>query len=213
MHHADRVDLKVLSSASDPITLAPADAAARLSVVLYSGAWDAGTAVALQGTVDGVNWDTIRTVVNAQGTTPASDVRGYEKLRASVTANNTSTGEVVVKIGVSPHPNRATPIVEREAQTLDTNTSVSAIFDVRDTSCNSLQFVQISGTWGNTVFTLERSNDGMTFVAFKVAITTTAAGYNDEEGINDPTIGWLRARVSTVAGAASSVGVHFEGRG
>jgi hypothetical protein len=65
------------------------------------------------------------------------------------------------------------------------------------------QFVQLSGTWGTAVLTLERSLDGINWVAMSSPTTYSAAGI--QTGIDVTDIGHLRLRVSTAEGSAASV--------
>ena len=87
-------------------------------------------------------------------------------------------------------------------QTLDANELAAYVeFDVSATSTGSLQFGEGSAaSWGSTVVTLYRSNNRKRWDALATPTTVTGFGFTDPIDTSD--FLFLRAEVTTVAGAA-----------
>jgi hypothetical protein len=105
--------------------------------------------------------------------------------------------------------------VKQETRILDAELDSVENFCVKELVAASFQFTLEDGTWGTAVVTIERSNDGVHFVGFSNALTASAEGVvpSDDSVIDCSAIACLRAKVTTLEGAASIIAVHFVGKG
>jgi hypothetical protein len=69
----------------------------------------------------------------------------------------------------------------------------------------TIQAVAVVGAWATAVLTIERSNDGATWVATSPSATTIGASTTMTGTIDVSGINFLRARVSTGEGAALTI--------
>jgi hypothetical protein len=69
----------------------------------------------------------------------------------------------------------------------------------------TIQAVAVVGAWATAVLTVERSNDGTTWVATAPSATTIGASTTMTNTIDVSGINFLRARVSTVESAALTI--------
>lgn len=106
-------------------------------------------------------------------------------------------------------------VVKQETKTLDAALDTVQEFCVKDLVACSVQFTLEEGAWTVARVTLERSNDGVHFVGFPLALIASGEGYlpDNDTVIDCSALACIRAKVTTRQGAASIIGVHFMGKG
>lgn len=75
------------------------------------------------------------------------------------------------------------------------------IFPVSETVVGSVQAILTQGSWGSTVLTLKRSNDGQRFVAWDPSTTLTSETMT--AALTTTGWAWLAVEVTTLAGATA----------
>lgn len=102
--------------------------------------------------------------------------------------------------------------VAQASAILDLNHALEEVVaSVQQHAVATVQATLLTGSWGSTVITVQRSNDAVGFEDLEEPITIEAEGMNARIDVSG--FGYLRARVTTAAGSAATGQVTIVGKG
>jgi hypothetical protein len=102
--------------------------------------------------------------------------------------------------------------VAQASAILDLNHALEEVVaSVQQHAVATVQATLLTGSWGSTVITVQRSNDAVGYEDLEDPITIDAAGLTARIDVSG--FGYLRARVTTAAGSAATAQVTIVGKG